>query len=79
MKEIRKKILPCYFDDVKARKKNFEIWKDKDNIQVGDTLILCEWDRTHLQAENYQEKLSMYCEMFRSMGYKTDFVLLVGN
>lgn len=44
MKEIRKKILPCYFDDVKARKKNFEIRKDEDNIQVGDTLILCEWD-----------------------------------
>ena len=38
MKGIRKKILPCYFEDVKARKKNFEIRKDEDDIQVGDII-----------------------------------------
>lgn len=45
-KAIRKKILPCYFADVKARRKNFEIRKDEDDIQVGDLLVLCEWDGT---------------------------------
>lgn len=43
-KAIRKKILPCYFTDVKRRSKNFEIRKDEDDIQVGDLLVLCEWD-----------------------------------
>lgn len=43
-KGIRKKILPCYFADAKARRKNFEIRKDEDDIQVGDLLVLCEWD-----------------------------------
>lgn len=43
-KGIRKKILPCYFEEVKNRNKNFEIRKDEDDIQVGDTLVLCEYD-----------------------------------
>lgn len=42
-KTIRKKILPCYFKDVKERKKNFEIRKDEDDVCVGDTLVLREW------------------------------------
>lgn len=44
MKTVSKKILPEYFQDVKARKKNFEIRIDEDDIQVGDLLILEEWD-----------------------------------
>lgn len=44
MKTVKKKILSQYFKDVKERKKNFEIRKDEDNIQVGDLLILEEWD-----------------------------------
>lgn len=42
-KVIRKKIFPCYFKDVKERKKNFEIRKDEDDVCVGDLLVLCEW------------------------------------
>ena len=44
MKTIAKKILPEYFKAVRAREKNFEIRKDEDDIQVGDLLILEEWD-----------------------------------
>lgn len=44
MKTIRKKILPEYFKSVKNRDKNFEIRTDEDDIQVGDLLILLEWD-----------------------------------
>lgn len=47
MKTVRKKILPRDFADVKARKKNFEIKKDEDHIQVGDILVLREWDRVY--------------------------------
>lgn len=43
MKAVRKKILPCYFKEVKERRKNFEIRKDEDDIQVGDTLVLYEY------------------------------------
>lgn len=44
MKTIRKKILPEYFRAVRAREKNFEIRIDEDDAQVGDLLILEEWD-----------------------------------
>lgn len=44
MKTVRKKILPEHFRAVRAREKNFEIRLDEDDIQVGDLLILEEWD-----------------------------------
>lgn len=44
MQTVRKKILPEYFKAVWEREKNFEIRIDEDNIQVGDLLILNEWD-----------------------------------
>lgn len=44
MKVVRKKIQPEYFLAVRAREKNFELLKDEDDIQVGDLLILEEWD-----------------------------------
>ena len=42
MKVIRKKILPEYFEAVKARKKNFELQEDY-NAQEGDLLVLLEF------------------------------------
>lgn len=44
MKVVKKKILPEYFQAVRAREKNFEIRVDEDDIQVGDLLILEEWN-----------------------------------
>lgn len=44
MKTIRKKIHPEYFNLVRAREKNFEIRLDEDDVQVGDLVILEEWD-----------------------------------
>lgn len=38
------KILPKWFEDVQANKKNFEIRKNDRNFEVGDYLILKEWD-----------------------------------
>ena len=38
------KILPEYFDAVCRREKTFEIRKNDRGYQVGDTLILREWD-----------------------------------
>jgi len=40
----RKKILPEYYKDVVSGEKTFEIRKDEDNIQVGDILVLEEFD-----------------------------------
>ena len=37
------KILPKYYNDVVAGKKNFELRKNDRNFQVGDILVLKEW------------------------------------
>ena len=44
MKVVKKKILSKHFKAVRAREKNFEIRKDEDNIQIGDLIVLEEWD-----------------------------------
>lgn len=44
MKTVRKKILPEYFEAVQENRKKFELRKDEDNIQVGDEIILEEWN-----------------------------------
>lgn len=41
---IEKKILPKYFREVEHQTKTFELRKDEDDIQVGDILVLREWD-----------------------------------
>lgn len=43
-KIIEKKILPKYFNEVIYDRKKFEIRKDKDGVQIGDAVILKEWD-----------------------------------
>lgn len=42
--EHRLKILPKYFNEARSGRKTFEIRKDERNIQVGDTVILEEFD-----------------------------------
>lgn len=44
VKTIRKKIHPEFFKSVRTREKNFELRIDEDDVQVGDLLILEEWD-----------------------------------
>ena len=43
-RQIEKKVLPQSYKEVRTHRKMFELRKDEDNIQVGDILILREWD-----------------------------------
>ena len=43
-KKIEKKILPEYFRYVRRREKTFELRVDDADYQVGDFLVLREWD-----------------------------------
>ena len=58
-KKVYKKILPEYFWAVVNGRKRFELRKDEDNIQVGDTLYLEEWDGTTYTGE-YAVRLVKY-------------------
>lgn len=50
-KIVYKKILPQYFAEVCNGNKDFELRKDEDDIQVGDRLILNEWDGTNYTGQ----------------------------
>lgn len=44
MVEHQLKILPQYFNDIIYHNKNFEIRKNDRDFQVGDILVLNEWE-----------------------------------
>lgn len=44
VKKIQKKCLPPYFRAVSGGRKTFEIRKDEDGLDVGDIIVLREWD-----------------------------------
>lgn len=47
------KIIPAYFDAVKNGLKTFEIRKLDRDYNIGDTLILSEWQPETLSAGSY--------------------------
>lgn len=51
------KTLPQFFEAVAHDKKPFEVRFNDRNFQVGDTLVLCEWN-----GEEYTER-TLVCEV----------------
>lgn len=60
MKQIIKKVLPKYFEQVIMGNKNFELRKDDDDVQVGDVLILEEWAPNSGRTGNIAVKTVTY-------------------
>lgn len=56
-KNVYKKIRPEYFEAVLEEKKRFELRKDEDDIQAGDSLILKEWDGEHFTGREVVERV----------------------
>lgn len=56
------KTWPGPFADVRSYRKNFEVRKDDRNFQIGDCLILEEWDP---DTEKYTGDMAR-----RTVGYK---------
>lgn len=77
MKTIEKKIWPEFFNDVLFNNKRFEIRKDEDDIQIGDFMVLKEWDP---KAQEYTGR-QMGCTVlyvFRADNNEQDFGLKPG-
>lgn len=51
------KILPKWFDDVASKKKKFEIRRYDRMYDVGDKLILKEWDRRHYTGRQVEREI----------------------
>lgn len=77
MKYIQKKILPDFYRLISTGYKNFEIRKDEDDVQYGDTIFFCEWDP---EKEDYTGKFvtKTVKYVFRADDYEQDFGLKPG-
>jgi len=64
MKIHELKIQPCYFDDIIAGKKHFEIRKNDRAFMLGDVLVLKEW----LDIDGFTGR-----KITRIVGYITDY------
>ena len=76
MKTVRKKILPCYFEDVKIRKKNFEIRKDEDDIQPDDNLILCEYTQEHYTGKDISRNVKYVLRNVPQFGLQDGYCII---
>lgn len=66
-KIVEKKILPEYFNEVIHDRKKFEIRKDEDNLQIGDAVVLREWDGKNIPDARLAYVLYIFCVMRRNM------------
>lgn len=57
MAKIEKKIAKNFYEDVCVGTKNFELRRDEDNVQVGDYLILKEWDGSEFTGRKITKRV----------------------
>ncbi|MTD42482.1 DUF3850 domain-containing protein [Erwinia sp. CPCC 100877] len=62
------KILPQYFDAVVSGRKRFEIRKNDRDYQVGDLLILNEWDNG-FTGDLYKAQVTYITDYAQQEGY----------
>lgn len=63
------KIDPQYFESVILGEKQFEIRKNDRNFQVGDQLILKEWNKEGFTGRSYQSEITYITDYMQKNGY----------
>lgn len=78
-KTVRKAILPKDFKDVRNGTKTFELSKDEDNIQAGDTLILSEYENGEYTGNSVMVKVSYVLRDVAEYGLVEGYVIIGFN
>lgn len=73
MKTIRKKILTEYFQDILKGNKKFELIRDEDNLEVGDTVILSEWNGISFTGQSIEVEISYIIRNKEEYGLKPGY------
>jgi ASC-1-like (ASCH) protein len=68
------KILPAYFDAVYDGRKKFEVRFNDRGYQVGDTLILREYEKGHYTGRSVEKKITYVLE--NSFGMEPHYCIL---
>lgn len=75
-KVIEKKILPEYFEAVLHAKKNFELRKDDSDYEVGDWILLKEWDGREYTGRDLECKILYILRNVPEYGLKKGYCIL---
>ena len=75
-KVIEKKILPQYFEAVAAGKKNFELRKDEDDIEVNDLLMLREWNGMYYTGRSTARKVTYVLRSVPEYGLQEGYCII---
>lgn len=70
------KILPEYYEQVLFRNKTFELRKDDRGYQVGDRLVLNEFDGEKLTGRTVTREITYCLRNCPEYGLKKGFVIL---
>lgn len=70
------KILPKWFEDVAAGKKNFEIRKNDRNFEVGDILVLNEYENGTYTGRKVKRKVNYILHGDGTLGLLKDYCIL---
>ena len=70
------KILPEYFRDVLRGNKTFEVRKNDRNFQVGDKLILKEWENGEYTGNTLEKNVTYILD--DSSGYVLEGYVIMG-
>ncbi len=63
------KILPVYFEEVISGRKQFEVRKNDRNFQLGDQLILKEWNKEGFTGRSYHSEITYITDYMQKEGY----------
>ena len=75
MREIKKKILPEYFEAVVHDKKKFEVRKDEDNLQIGDVVVLAEWNGNEFTGQTVKREIKYILRNVPEYGLMPGYVI----
>lgn len=75
-KVVEKKILPEYFKAIIEEKKHFEIRKDEDNLQIGDILILKEWNGKEYTGQSVSAKITYVLRNAPEYGLMEGYIIV---
>lgn len=69
------KIYPIYFEDIVSRRKTFEVRKNDRKFQIGDVLVLKEWDNIKYSGKEAKVKV-IYLMDDRFIGIQPGYVVM---
>lgn len=71
-KLIKKKILPLYYEEVRMKRKTFELRADDSDYQVGDILVLEEWDGENYTGRSLRREITYILRDAEAYGLKRE-------